>query len=108
MTKARNMQRADKIVLNLNAEVLSVEPLPNGLVKVRVAATGSPSLDYADGSGIVEIICKSGRVFSSRPPRPDGPWPPRFDGDDDDDGDPPIDPTPANLIDVRKRKRINA
>jgi len=44
MTKARNLQRSDKLTLNLNAEVLSVELLANGLIKVRIAATGSPSL----------------------------------------------------------------
>ena len=96
MTKARNLQRTDKLAVEINAEVLSIEPLPNGLVKVRIAAINTPSLDFAYGSGVIEIVCKSGRIFSSRPWRPDdGLWPPRPDDDDDDGG--PDQPVPSNL-----------
>jgi hypothetical protein len=100
MTKARNLQRADKIFLGLTAEVLSVEPISDGFVKVRVSAIGSKSLNFADGSGVLEIICKSGRLFSSRPHRWDDgeQWPPRRGDDDDDDGDGGrLPPAPNNL-----------
>lgn len=58
------MLRGDKVDLNLRGEILSIDPLPNSMVKVRIAAVGSDSLIVSDGSGVIEVICKSGRPFS--------------------------------------------
>lgn len=94
MTMAKHLQRADRVIVKLDAEVLSVEPLPNGMVKVRIAAIGSTSLDFADSSGVIEIVCKSYRPFASK----FRPW--RGDdngGDDGDDDGGPDAPAPSNL-----------
>jgi hypothetical protein len=71
MTKARNLQRCDKINIGVNLEVLSTE-LVEGLVKIRAAAIGTPSLNFGDNNCVLEIICTSYRDFSAQPYRGDG------------------------------------
>ena len=103
MTKARNLQHGDALrSIKIGAEILSIETLPNGMIKLRVAAIGAPSLEVSYASGVIEFICKPGREFNSHPIRWDDgrQWPPRPDGDDDDDdGDDggPDAPAPSNL-----------
>ncbi len=68
---------------------LSVETIDNGLIKIKAAAIGAPSLNFADDNSVLEILCKPYRDFYT--------WRPDDDDYDYDDGV-DIDPlTPNNL-----------
>jgi hypothetical protein len=71
MTKARNLKRGDTFPMMAAMKVLSVTPLPGGLIKIKAETENSPSMEFADGGCVLEIICKSYRSFSSFPYRPD-------------------------------------
>jgi hypothetical protein len=92
MTKARNLQRSDTFAMMVPLRVLSVEPLADGLIKVKAETENSPSTEFADGGCVLEIICKSYRDFSASPYRSDN------GGGGGDDGGAGIDPlSPAGL-----------
>lgn len=73
MTKAKHLKRGDTFSTNAPMKVLSVTPLANGLFKVTAETVNSPSMEFADGGCVLEIICKGYRPFSAFPYR---------DGDD--------------------------
>ena len=91
MTKARNLKRCDKLQILMNFEVLSVEPIENNFIKVKVAAMNAATLNFADDNGTLEFTCRPYRDFGAYPWRGDD-----DDGDGDDGDD--IDPlTPNDL-----------
>jgi hypothetical protein len=91
MTLARNLKRSDKLDVLMNLEVLSVERIHDGLIRIKAAAVEKQSLRPGDDSGMLEFICKPYRNFSAHPYRGDGGG--GCDGDDLD-----IDPlVPNNL-----------
>jgi hypothetical protein len=80
MTKACHLKRGDDIQISALLEVLSIEPMTKGFVKIKAAAISTPSPDFG--------ICKGYRDFIARPYR-DG-----RDDNDDDDGGTDTDPSP--------------
>ncbi len=89
MSKARNLKRGDRFPMMVPMKVLAVKPLAGGLIKIKAETENSPSIEFGDGGCVLEIICKSYRVFASR-----------YRGDDKvgGDGGVDIDPLPpANL-----------
>jgi len=75
MTKAKNLLPGDNVSLLLPAAtVLEVTPLAKGYYKIKIGIEDAPSLQFADGGCVLDIIAKGGRNFSSFPWRGDLNW----------------------------------
>ncbi len=72
MTKAKNLLPSDEMSLLLPAAtVLEVTPLAKGYYRIKIGIEDAPSLQFADGGCVLDIIAKGGRNFSSFPWRGD-------------------------------------